>query len=597
MAVAGVGVLAAFSLSRANQAARLGLQGKQALLRAESHLGARRFAEAMQDLTRAQDAFVAMRAEVRSLGPLRFVARAIPLVRVQLRAVEAYADAGELLARGGQSATEAAAAVLQSDRPQRPVSEALDTLRQAHGAVDEGADAMEEATDKVASVDGYRLFGPLDEVHEDLARRLPPARDRARAAEEGLAAFIAFAGGSGPRRYLVFTQNPDEPRPTGGYMGTYGVLSAAAGRFELERYAPIESWRDTHPQAVVALDQAPNAFHIPTVPVAQTIANANATADWPSAARLAMELWRRGGEAPVDGVVSFLPEFLARVVAVIGPVSLPAYGETITAANLVERLDYHTHLSPEALQPGRESKAILVDMARVVIDRLRTVPLSSAEPLARAFGEGFGAREAMAWSTDPEVQRVLGHRRWDATLPGVDGDFFYNAEFAYKAKNGRGIRRTFDHTVTVRSDGSALVKTRVTIRNTLPFSQTGRYNVDTQSYITVYGPRGARLHDSSDPPYADEGRLSGHPAAGWDRAAPPLGETSFTVAWDAPGLVVRGEDGEREYRLWWMAVPGHRGDVLRLRVELPRGWRWSGPAPPEAVNLDKDLVGAWEIRR
>jgi hypothetical protein len=39
------------------------------------------------------------------------------------------------------------------------------------------------------------------------------------------AAEAAVMGDDCPRRYLLMSQNPAEVRPTGGFIGTYGVLA------------------------------------------------------------------------------------------------------------------------------------------------------------------------------------------------------------------------------------------------------------------------------------------------------------------------------------------------------------------------------------
>ena len=46
-------------------------------------------------------------------------------------------------------------------------------------------------------------------------------------------------------------------------------------------------------------------------------------------------------------MVSFTPAFLARILQVLGPVPVESFDETVTADNLIERLDYYTHLAPD----------------------------------------------------------------------------------------------------------------------------------------------------------------------------------------------------------------------------------------------------------
>jgi hypothetical protein len=579
---------AGWAILHAYRATAAGLAGRSALIRAENAIGARRLADADTALAQAEASFSRMRREIDRGGPLLPVARLTPFLRAQVKGAEAFADAGRLIADAGQELVVGARAVLEP-AGDVAVSDAVEILRSVHTSVRAGRASLDRATASVATLDGYRLVGPLGSAPRQLAVRLREINADVAAADEGLGALVEFIGGRGPRRYLVFSQNPDEPRPTGGYMGSYGVLAAEGGHLSLERYDGIEQW-GPRGEVVVPNAEAPSPFRLqPTLP-GQAISNANATPDWPTAARLALELWQRGGEQPVDGVLSVLPAFLARVLAVTGPVAIPSYGETVTAANVIERLDYHTHVAPA---DPTDSKEFVAVVAEAVIGRLLETPADRWADLASAIGAAFDAREAMVWSRDIEVQRVVAARRWDGTLPQVFGDFFYNGEFAYAAKNGRSLKRTFDHRVEVREDGSARITTTITIANPTAFDR--EYNQSSLTYLTVYGPQGAQLNPASDPPASLEPAVSGHPAAGWFLAAPPGGETRVRVVWDAPAIL-KEIDGRLYYGLWWMRVPDHTGDVLNLAVTLPEGWRWDGTPPPPSVQLERDVVGTWAIR-
>jgi hypothetical protein len=580
-----------YVLVRVERAARAAAEGKRALLRAESDLQGRDVSATRQDLDQASVAFARVHSEIRELGPLRALADHVPLVRVQLRAAQTYADCGDLLTRGARNITDAAAEVLAPSNPRVRIKNALPTLRRIRAALDAGIADLDAAYDDVRALNGKRLFGPLDTTRRQFARELPSVQQRALKAEQGVTALVDFVGGRGPRRYLVFSQNPDEPRPTGGFIGSYGVISAVSGHVTLARYASIESWYRAHPQTAVPGDRAPNAFKINDPPVHQTFANVNATADWPTAARLATRMWRAGGERPVNGVASVTPEFLARVLGVLGSVKVPGYPDRITASNVIERLDYYTHV--EAAAPGTNRKHFLVALARVVMIELLDAPASKWDALGREVAAAFDAREAMAWSESSIVESALIDRRWDGTLPVSAGDFFYDAEFAYSAKNGRGLRRTFEHRVTFEPDGSGRVTTTVTIADTEPPNVS--YNIDSLSYLTFYGPTGAVFASSSIRPDASENAIAAHPAMAWDLSAPPLGKTTLTFTWTVPHLAVRVDSHTWRYELWWMHLPGHTGDTMHLRVALPSGWRWHAAEPPTTYALDHDILGSWTI--
>jgi len=238
-----------------------------------------------------------------------------------------------------------------------------------------------------------------------------------------------------------------------------------------------------------------------------------------------------------------------------------------------------------------------VALVHVVVQKLLDAPAAKWDPLAKAMGQGFAAREAMGWSSEPAIQNALTERAWDGTLPQVSGDFFYEGEFEYAAKNGAGLHRTFDHDVVLHADGSARITTKVTIKNTLPpdYGYDHTLNLDSLSLITVYGPDSATLGPASDPPDARPAALAGHPAASWFEAALPKSSTSFTVVWNVPHLLVSGEHGTSVYQLRFMRLAAHYGDVLRLHVTLPAGWRWEDGPPPATSALNGDVNGVWHL--
>lgn len=573
-------------------AALSGNRGKTALIRAEGHLRARDLDQARAQLRVAQQAFTTMGREIEGLGPLLPVARRVPLVGSQVAGAETLAETGVILSGAGLGLVDAAQEVLDGDTSSQLGSGLLQPLGEVRGSVQVALTSVEEATAKVSSLDDDWLVGPLGDAYDTLAERLPELRDGMGRTERGLGALQTFSGASGPRRYLFLSQNPDEIRPTGGFIGTYGVLTADAGELALERYESIQTWTGPRPEAVVPGEQAGSPFRFAQPPVAQTLGTVNNGPDWPSSARLAAELWRKGGEEPVDGVVSFVPSFLARLLVPLGPVEVPEYGETVTAANLAERFEHYTEQVEAGETTNVERKDFVASLAEVVMQRLLAAPASKWDDLAAAVGESFANRDAMAWSADEDVARSLNERDWDGTFPETSGDFFYNGEFSYAAKNGSGIRRSFDHHVEVRPDGSGLVTTEMALANT---EEAGRFNTSSLSYVTIYGPSGASLGPGSDPPLSAEPTVAGHPAAGWLVAAPPKGRTSLTVAWEVPELLTRDGDGNWVYGLTWLHLPGHTGDTLELDVELPQGWDWAEQAPPATVGLDQDFAGTWPL--
>ena len=595
-AIAGVvlAAVAAFTLVMAVRAGREAVHAKNGLLQAEQHLRDRNLDEARVSLTAARQSLQDMKGHLNRLGPILPLSKLIPVVRSQVIAVETYQSAGTRLADAGIQLADAAQQATASSQEGTPVSKMVGSLRTINGSLAAGAKSVQEATDDVEGLRGRWLIGPIRGARDDLLDRLPRYAQQATDTEQGVSALITFAGGDGPRRYLFLSQNPDEIRPTGGFMGTYGVMTASAETLRLENFQTIQAFRSAHPNAVVPPDKAGSPFRFAVPPLPQNIANVNSTADFTKAGKLAVDLWNDAGETPVQGVVSFSPALLARVLAVVGPVRVEEYGETVDGGNVIDRFAFYTAQTEGQPTNDAVRKAFLSALSEVVLQRVLDAPSDRWPALAEAIGKGFAAREAMAWSADENVAAALAGRGWDGNLPKVGGDFFYNGEYGYQSKADRGLRRTFDHHVEVRPDGSARITTTITVVNT---RDAGILNPGSLCYVTIYGPQGAKLDTNvSERPVFEEPAVSDHPAAGWFIHAAPHGSKTYQVVWDVEDLVRKAKDGSRAYSLTWLRVPDHSGDVLHLQVDLPDGWRWAGDAPPGTVPLEADVRGSWPIR-
>ncbi|MEY2441346.1 MAG: hypothetical protein QOJ46_772 [bacterium] len=571
--------------------------GERALVAAGVSMRAGQPAAARRHATGARQQFARARGDIASLRGWLGALGTIAPVDDQLHALDVLAQAGHAAcAAASRIAAGAAPVATHRAASSRPL---IGDMRRMQDALSGAETTLTAAIGRIDAVRRSSLVGPVGTSVTRARRELAHARGQAVAGGQALSAAIAFAGGTGPRRYLLLSQNPAELRPTGGFIGSYGVLVVRNGQLRLTRYRSIESWYFKHRRAIVPAAAAPRALRLPSKPIAQTLANANAAGDWPAAARLASRLWRDGGEAPVDGVISFTPALVARMLAALGPQRVPGYREVVTSTNVVALLDRYTHTGARArridrrpfgsLRAAAARKRFIGLLAARLMRRVNAAPTRSLS-LARAIVRGLDLREGMAWSSDPALASVLRARRWDGAVPAVSGDYAYDGEFQYAVKNGQGLHRRFDHDVELHADGSARITTTVTVANTLS------NGMDSYSYMTLYGPRGATLLPESDPPTGGEPSIAGHPAAGWLRDAPSWGTASLRVIWQVPDLLIR-RDRRLIYKLLWMHIPAHRGDVLNLRVTPPRGWRWATRPPPATHRLSADVQGAWSLTR
>ena len=227
---------------------------------------------------------------------------------------------------------------------------------------------------------------------------------------------------------------------------------------------------------------------------------------------------------------------------------------------------------------------------------LLDAPTEKWQKLGEQMVAAFDLHEAMAWSVEPTLASVIGERAWDGRIPQGPGDFLADAPFEYAAKNGRGLTRTYDHTVKIEPDGSGVVTTTVTIHNSRPADDSGKLNLQALFYDIFYGPSDSTIDSSADPPFVgNEGSVGGHPAAGYVINALPLDQASVKVAFRVPKLLVPDGKGHWRYSLFWRHLPTTTADTLKVSVELPPGWRWTNGAPPASTRLTDDFAGEWDL--
>ncbi len=286
-------VTAGFSLAHAVMAARAAIDGKAALLQSERLIADQRLEPARTALHAARAKFETTRREMATATRFLPIARYVPVLRSQVKGVEALAQAGLVLSDAGISLADAAAVIVENKDEAVSVSDSLSQLRAIRGSLATGLTSIDLAAATVDRLDGAFLPGPVGGARAELNARLPEIRERASDSEAAIAAMITFVGGNGPRSYLFLSQNPDEVRPTGGFIGTYGVLTGDAGKLAVDRYDSIESWLRSRPAVELLPEEIGSPFRY-DVRMPQRLANVNTVPDWPQVAELAARVWPVG---------------------------------------------------------------------------------------------------------------------------------------------------------------------------------------------------------------------------------------------------------------------------------------------------------------
>ncbi|HLG64014.1 MAG TPA: DUF4012 domain-containing protein [Ktedonosporobacter sp.] len=333
-----------------------------------------------------------------------------------------------------------------------------------------------------------------------LLNLLPQARDMITQAQSLVPPIAWLLGVGHQRRFLVQTMDRGELRPSGGFTGQYGILQIQDGSM-----APF-SLRD-----VALLDYAGNGIELgrPAPPEYRSWMNfgnwglrdSNLSADYPTTARMSMQVFEEEGGGPVDGDISFTPTFIGHILDVTGPLHISEYNETITSKNLEDRLHYYQQnynaIALEREKTGDNSHAVRKAFTSLVgsmlLDRVRHLPTRQLLDIIKVATKDLQSRDLEIYFTDPTAEQWLVEHGYSGamnTFSKRDGFMVVQANISI-SKASQYVHTTEHDDVVLDSQGGATH----TLTITLDYRQTGPvYGFDTYAdYIRVYVPQSAQF--------------------------------------------------------------------------------------------------------
>jgi hypothetical protein len=221
-------------------------------------------------------------------------------------------------------------------------------------------------------------------------------------------------GAQGPRTYLVVFQNLAEPRATGGIFGSFAVVRADRGKITIVNQGTARSLR-IFDQPVAELPE--NERRIYSDLMAHYPADPNFTPDYPTAARLFLEMYRLRTGATVDGLLAIDPVALSYLLEGHDTIDV-GEGVAITADNVVEVLLSTAYAAfDEADQSPRD--AFLANATAVVFGEVMSGK-GDAGTILNGLRRAVTERRLLIYSTDDGEQADIAQ----TTLSGsLDADF------------------------------------------------------------------------------------------------------------------------------------------------------------------------------
>lgn len=299
--------------------------------------------------------------------------------------------------------------------------------------------------------------------------------------------------------YLFLLQNKDELRPTGGFIGTYGIVSLSAG--EIERFdthdiyhmdMPVKDSLKVEPPAEIKKYLGvPNWY----------MRDANWSPDWPTSAQKIQWFYDQENklltgknrinnfDSQFNGVIGVTTDFITSLLHLVGPITVE--GVEYNENNFSNLLEYRVERGYTQLGVSKwQRKEVIGEIGRQLKIKLLDFPVDRWNEILNIMNENFQKKNILIYMDDPGLQTMVREQGWSGELKNVSGDYVMVVDSNMASfKTDAVISRSLNYSIEAVNNG-LLAKLKIS------YSHQGGADWRTTKYRTytrVYVPKGAKL--------------------------------------------------------------------------------------------------------
>lgn len=492
-------VLGLFSIKPALSAYYNAQQGKKDLLLVQKAIEQTNFSGAATALSATEGDF---RKSQESLSKLKWI-KIIPFVSIQYKAADRLLTAGIQISSTFKETLEVVETIISPIEfkdvkhlggitPEQK-EEILKNLYQSTSTLESAQSKLELAEIEIEKMPSYGVIKDIEEAKNIVSTYLPQAKQFLEKAVVLSRLLPRFGGYPEEQSYMLLFQNNTELRPSGGFLGSFGILNIKSG--EIAELKTEDTYNVDNP-AETNLEppwQLPKLVH----PALNTwyLRDANWSPDFPTAAQNVEWIYRHeGGEGDFDGVITVTSTFLEYLLEVTGPVSIAGFPKEFNSENVTELIQYHVGKRFAELGLKEEfRKDLLGELATEIVGKLYSLPQEKIMPLIQTLSNSLNEKHFMLYSHNEETQNFIEKENWGGKIEETLAEDYFISVDANMAslKTDTYVKRKIDYNIDLNNENRAKVRVTLTHINNAPgFSwKTTRY----RTWNRIYIPQGSEL--------------------------------------------------------------------------------------------------------
>lgn len=472
---------------------------KQNLVSAQTALSSQDFVSAQQQLEEGRGHFLSAQEALKNFQVYHFV----PGLATQVGAIDNLLIAGVNISNGMRTLAEIGGnmfAVLQKQNDEASFADLtveekramLQVLAESvvdlHGVRSEIELAMSALTD----IPDDGLLAPVREAVNSVKTQLPVLDALTNRILPTAQLLPSILGYPDSKTYLFLLQNNRELRPTGGFIGTYGILKVDAGEFTIDT---DNIYNLDTPASKYVTEPSPDPIARHTTTQNWLMRDINWSPDFPTSARKAEEKYHEegGAEQDIDGVIAITPTLIESLLGLVGPITVD--GTTFTQENFFNKLQYEVEFGyDENGISDDDRKEIIGHMSTILMEKLMHMPRNRFSDIWEVITDTIDQKHILVYVDEPLVQELVEQNNWSGEMHDTTGDYVMVVDANLAAlKTDEKMERSLAY--SVRRDGDAYIGTLdITYVNTT--KQINAFYTRYRTHTRIYLPQGATLRSA-----------------------------------------------------------------------------------------------------
>jgi len=389
--------------------------------------------------------------------------------------------------------------------------------------------------------------------------------------------FESLVGMDGPKNYLLWFQNSNELRPTGGFIGSYGVLTIDKGKivgiFVDDVYNP-----DGQIDLLDIKTPIPSILANSLAEDRMYLRNSNFDPDFSISAKNFSDLYTQITKDSINGVIAIDLFFVKSVLESIGPMYLATYNETISSDNLYERTQFYSDYNYKS--GISDKKTFLNVLSSKMIETIFSLEESKLQPLYQAILKSLNQRNILLYFSNNSASILLDKKNWSGKLVSTQGDYLniVNSNLG-GTKANYFVKNSYDYKVnSMTRDG--LLRSNLTLNykhNGVDMSWPGG---PYKNYIRVLKNTGTKLtgatilinNNNAEDIFSDViiNKVGDFDSFEYMLNLNPTESAVINLNFDLP-LSLSFNKSFKDYNLYWQKQPGTMGDRITFNIKEPFG--------------------------